>query len=205
MDRGSRRRCGKRTRHIRGSCLPMSGPARSPATTRSSRARPMRAATSSWPRTIRRRKRVGRITGRSSVSSELRKQSFFVRVSSFVRLHGGHMSKLFVGCCVALLTIGLRAQAPTSQNPNVPPTLPDTNPFSSDADIQQGSALFQVHCTYCHGAGGEGGRGADLTAGIYRHGGKDPDLYSTNRHGIPGTGMAPVRVTDDEGLKIVGF
>jgi putative heme-binding domain-containing protein len=115
------------------------------------------------------------------------------------------MRKLFVGCCVALLTVALRAQAPTSQNLNLPPALPETNPFSSDADVQQGSALFQVHCTYCHGAGGEGGRGADLTAGIYRHGGKDPELYTTIRHGIPGTEMAPVRVSDEEVWKLVGF
>ena len=106
------------------------------------------------------------------------------------------MSRLVVLCfCVALATAGLVAQA----------ALPDTNPFSSDADIQQGSALFQTHCTYCHGASGEGGRGADLTAGIYNHGGRDAELYASIRNGIPGTEMAPVRVTDDEVWKLVAF
>jgi putative heme-binding domain-containing protein len=108
---------------------------------------------------------------------------------------------LRICCCVALTTLGIRAQAPQPQNP----VLPDINPFSSDADSQQGSALFQTHCTYCHGASGEGGRGADLTAGVYRHGGRDPELYASIRNGIPGTEMAPVRVTDDEVWKLVAF
>jgi putative heme-binding domain-containing protein len=115
--------------------------------------------------------------------------------------------------CVALIVSVARAhaQAPAAaqtpaavQAPQGPP-IPDTNPFSSDADIQQGSALFQTHCTYCHGASGEGGRGADLTTGIYSRGGRDPELYASIRYGIPGTEMAPVRVTDDDVWKLVGF
>jgi putative heme-binding domain-containing protein len=106
---------------------------------------------------------------------------------------------------VALLAIGLAAQAPTSQNPNLPSSIPDTNPFASDADIKEGAALFQTHCTYCHGANGEGGRGADLTAGIYKRGGKDAELYASIRYGIPGTEMAPVRITDEQVWKVVGF
>jgi len=70
---------------------------------------------------------------------------------------------------------------------------------------QQGAALFQLHCSYCHGARGEGGRGADLTTGQYRHGGSDAELYSTVRHGIPGTEMPAVRATDEEVWKMVAF
>jgi cytochrome c oxidase cbb3-type subunit III len=80
-----------------------------------------------------------------------------------------------------------------------------TNPFNTDADVQQGAALFQLHCSYCHGSHGEGGRGADLTAGVYKQGGKDPDLFKTIRTGIPGTEMPAVRVSDDEVWKLVGF
>jgi len=116
------------------------------------------------------------------------------------------MSRLYLtGCCVALFALGLAAQAPTSQNLNLPSTIPETNPFSSDADIKEGSTLFQTHCTYCHGANGEGGRGADLTAGIYKRGGKDAELYASVRYGIPGTEMAPVRITDDQVWKVVAF
>jgi cytochrome c oxidase cbb3-type subunit III len=98
--------------------------------------------------------------------------------------------------CALMITAGLQAQ---------PNQLPETNPFSSDADIQQGAALFQTHCSYCHGSFGEGGRGADLTAGIYRRGGRDPELYTSIRFGIPGTEMGPVRVTDDEVWKLVAY
>jgi putative heme-binding domain-containing protein len=98
--------------------------------------------------------------------------------------------------CALALTAGLRAQSPQ---------LPETNPFSSDADVQQGAALFQTHCSYCHGSFGEGGRGADLTAGIYRRGGRDPELYTSIRYGIPGSEMGPVRATDEEIWKVVAF
>lgn len=79
------------------------------------------------------------------------------------------------------------------------------NPFETADAVQQGAALFQRHCSYCHGARGEGGRGADLTTGQYRRGGTDAILYTTVRNGIPGTEMPPVRATDDEVWKMVAF
>jgi putative heme-binding domain-containing protein len=116
---------------------------------------------------------------------------------------------LWLWCWVSLLVAGLSAQAP--QNPALAggagpqQPIPETNPFSSDADIREGEVLFQKHCSYCHGSFGEGGRGADLTVGIYRRGGRDPELYTSIRNGIPGTEMAPVRVTDDDVWKMVAF
>ena len=73
---------------------------------------------------------------------------------------------IWLCCVVGLLTVVVAAQAP--QNPALAggepvAQIPDTNPFSSEADIQAGEALFQKHCSYCHGSFGEGGRGADLT------------------------------------------
>ena len=99
---------------------------------------------------------------------------------------------------IAALVAPLLAQGPRDP-------IPETNPFSSEADIQQGQALFQTHCSYCHGSSGEGGRGADLTAGIYRRGGRDPELYASVRFGVPGSEMGPVRATDDEVWKMVAF
>ena len=99
--------------------------------------------------------------------------------------------------CALMITAGLQAQAPQQ--------IPETNPFSSEADIQQGAALFQTHCSYCHGSSGEGGRGADLTAGIYRRGGRDAELYASIRYGVPGSEMGPVRATDEEIWKLVAF
>ena len=114
---------------------------------------------------------------------------------------------IWLCCVVGLLTVVVAAQAP--QNPALAggervAQIPDTNPFSSEADIQAGEALFQKHCSYCHGSFGEGGRGADLTTGVYRRGGRDPELYGSIRNGIPGSEMAPVRVTDDEVWQMVG-
>jgi putative heme-binding domain-containing protein len=79
------------------------------------------------------------------------------------------------------------------------------NRFDTPEGVQQGNALFQVHCTYCHGARGEGGRGADLTTGRYRRGGSDANIFDTIRNGIPGTEMPVVRATDDEVWKMVAF
>jgi putative heme-binding domain-containing protein len=72
-------------------------------------------------------------------------------------------------------------------------------------DIEQATALFQRHCASCHGSRGEGsGRGADLTTGIYNHGGSDTDLSNTVRNGIPGK-MPASLVTGDEVGMLVAF
>jgi putative heme-binding domain-containing protein len=96
--------------------------------------------------------------------------------------------------------VAVRAQPAANTVP--PNPVPKGN---ADAVVQQGKALFQIHCSYCHGANGEGGRGADLTTGQYRHGGSDANLYSTVRNGIPGTEMPAVRATDDEVWMMVAF
>jgi mono/diheme cytochrome c family protein len=60
-------------------------------------------------------------------------------------------------CCVSVLTVGLwRGPAESGARAAGPakPLLPETN-FTSDADIREGEALFQTHCTYCHGSLGE--------------------------------------------------
>jgi len=80
-----------------------------------------------------------------------------------------------------------------------------TNPFDTPEGAQQGAALFQTHCTYCHGARGQGGRGSDLTTGQYKHGGSNAELFANIRNGIRGTEMPSVKVTDDEVWKLVAF
>ena len=113
--------------------------------------------------------------------------------------------------CFGFLTSAIFLAAQNVQNPALTGeavrsrTIAATNPFNTDADMQQGGALFQLHCSYCHGSHGEGGRGADLTAGVYHMGGKDPELFSTIRSGIPGTEMPAVRVNDDDVWRLVGF
>jgi putative heme-binding domain-containing protein len=100
-----------------------------------------------------------------------------------------------ISACLAASLVCASAQQPPGR----------TNPFDTPDGRDQGAALFQTHCAYCHGARGEGGRGADLTTGNYRHGGSDQELYATVRLGIPGTDMPAVRVSDDDVWKMTAF
>jgi putative heme-binding domain-containing protein len=92
-----------------------------------------------------------------------------------------------------------------TQPGRAPVSIPLKNPFESPQDIQTGHGLFQTYCSYCHGAFGEGGRGADLTSGVYRRGGSDAELFQTIRDGIPGSEMGPALVDDDDLWRIVAF
>jgi putative heme-binding domain-containing protein len=85
------------------------------------------------------------------------------------------------------------------------PALSQANAFDTAEGRQQGAALFQTHCAYCHAAQGEGGRGADLTTGSYRHGGSDSELYATIRNGIPGSEMPSARASDAEVSKMAAY
>jgi putative heme-binding domain-containing protein len=105
--------------------------------------------------------------------------------------------------CALAWAQGVQNQALTGEA--VRGAVADKNPFESEADVQQGGGLFQVTCAVCHGARGEGGRGADLTAGIYRNGGSDAELFRSIRSGIPGTEMPASRLSDDEIWKVTGF
>ena len=65
------------------------------------------------------------------------------------------------------------------------------NPLAGDPKaVAGGGAAFRPYCTPCHGVRGEGGRGPDLTRGVYSVGDKDSDLYQVIAKGIPGTEMA---------------
>jgi putative heme-binding domain-containing protein len=97
-----------------------------------------------------------------------------------------------------LLAFAMGVMAAQSPGPN------RANPLNTPEVASQGRALFQIHCSYCHGANGEGGRGADLTSGQYRRGGSDAQLYATVRNGI-GSEMPAVRASDDEVWKMVAF
>ena len=70
-----------------------------------------------------------------------------------------------------------------------PTDLPDTNPHTSAADLETGRQLYEGRCGHCHGQKGEGGRGAVLNAGRFRHGNSDRELFLVIRNGIPNTEM----------------
>ncbi len=80
----------------------------------------------------------------------------------------------------------LPAQRPVRPSPT---NLPETNPYSSAADLEAGRKLYLGRCGHCHGQGGEGGHGPVLNTGQFRHGGSDRDLFLVLRNGIPGTEM----------------
>jgi putative heme-binding domain-containing protein len=67
--------------------------------------------------------------------------------------------------------------------------LPEKNPYSSPADLELGRKLYTGRCGHCHGQAGEGGRGAVLNSGRFRHGDSDRELFLVIRNGIPNTEM----------------
>src|SRR6267378_8269758 len=88
-----------------------------------------------------------------------------------------------LACLVAfgtqLLAQGRRAAA----------DIPQTNPYTSPADIEAGRKVYTGRCGHCHGQNGEGGRGAVLSSSQLRHGGSDRELFLVIRNGIPNTEM----------------
>jgi len=68
-----------------------------------------------------------------------------------------------------------------------------TNPV----DVAEGRRIFELDCAICHGGDAKGGRGPDLTRGIFRHANTDEQLREVLREGIDGTEM-PGRVRTDE-------
>lgn len=82
------------------------------------------------------------------------------------------------------------------------------NPLAGDPKAAAGGgAAFRPYCTPCHGIHGEGGRGPDLTRGVYSAGGKDSDLFRVISHGVPGTEMAGFAgdINDEDIWRIVAF
>jgi putative heme-binding domain-containing protein len=99
--------------------------------------------------------------------------------------------------------------AASAQNPRqarqAPANLPDVNPYASAADIAIGRSIYNGRCGHCHGLGGEGGRGAVLSAGRFRYGGSDRDLFITIRSGVPDTEMPGVNIPDMEVWRLVAY
>ena len=82
------------------------------------------------------------------------------------------------------------------------------NPFAGDPDAaKEGNSVFRPFCTPCHGIRGQGGRGPDLTLGIYTSGEKDSDLFRAISNGIPGTEMAGFGgdITEENIWRIVAY
>jgi cytochrome c oxidase cbb3-type subunit 3 len=65
-----------------------------------------------------------------------------------------------------------------------------TNPLAGNAAaIDVGKGNFRLYCSPCHGIHAQGGRGPDLTRGIYAAGETDADLFRVISNGVEGTEM----------------
>jgi putative heme-binding domain-containing protein len=99
------------------------------------------------------------------------------------------------GALAVLVCAGLAAQAP------------GVNPFANNAaEAGLGKGIFRVSCAACHGIRARGGRGPDLTRGVYSCGDNDADLFRTIAEGIPGTDMgAYSRFSDENIWRLVAY
>ena len=84
----------------------------------------------------------------------------------------------------------------------------ESNPLASDPKAAEtGRWMFRIYCAPCHGIHADGGRGPDLTRGIYNAGDRDIDLFRAISRGVPGTEMAAYsgRVEDDGIWRLVSY
>ncbi|MBV9744860.1 MAG: c-type cytochrome [Acidobacteriia bacterium] len=70
---------------------------------------------------------------------------------------------------------------------------------------ETGEKLFQTHCAPCHGARGEGGRGANLAMRKLPRAPDDAALAAIIATGIPGTQMPATRMTAEESAQLVRY
>src|ERR1700692_2872982 len=71
--------------------------------------------------------------------------------------------------------------------------------------VSAGAKIFRSHCAECHGLKGEGGRGPNLTTGVFFHGSTDADLMRNVSDGIPGTAMPGVFFSPIQVSQLVAY
>src|SRR5215831_1997105 len=62
--------------------------------------------------------------------------------------------------------------------------------FGQDNPAGVGYGVFRIYCAPCHGIHAQGGRGPDLSRGVFSSGDQDADLARTISIGIAGTEMS---------------
>jgi cytochrome c oxidase cbb3-type subunit III len=91
------------------------------------------------------------------------------------------LSKLLLASCALFISTGALSGQTQKKNPV------EGDPTA----IREGASLFRANCSPCHGADAHGGgRGPDLTAGQWIHGGSDSAIFQTINQGVPGTEMS---------------
>lgn len=79
------------------------------------------------------------------------------------------------------------------------------NPHQTPEDVAVGAKIFRSHCAVCHGLGGVGDRGPNLTTGQFRHATSDGALHEVISRGIPGTEMPGVYFNGAEVWQLVAY
>ena len=64
-----------------------------------------------------------------------------------------------------------------------------------------GKGVFRIYCAACHGFRAQGGRGPDLSRGVFRSGDQDSDLLRTISRGVPGTEMGDYEHLGEENIR----
>jgi len=82
-----------------------------------------------------------------------------------------------------------------------------SNPLAGEASaIKEGASLFRGNCSPCHGLNARGGgRGPDLTSGMWVHGSTDAAIFQTINQGVPGTEMPANTFEDSETWALVSY
>jgi mono/diheme cytochrome c family protein len=81
------------------------------------------------------------------------------------------------------------------------------NPLAGDPRaIEEGASLFRADCSPCHGLNAQaGGRGPDLTSGLWIHGASDAAIFQTINQSVPGTEMPANTFADSETWALVAY
>jgi cytochrome c oxidase cbb3-type subunit III len=82
---------------------------------------------------------------------------------------------------------------------------PTARPKVTPQEIARGRALFAAQCAYCHGADGDGGRGANLARATLRRAPTDEALFRIINRGIPGTDMPGNAMSARETWQVAAF
>jgi len=89
------------------------------------------------------------------------------------------------------IVLALFAAALASAQEHIPEN--EKNPLAGKPEaITTGKRLYEQTCQACHGGNAAGSeRGPALSTGVFKHGGKDGELFLNIRNGLKGTQMPP--------------